>query len=107
MAKASKQQDHGKSVLWVAYEALQRGDAVEARRLAKEVLAGKRGPNDEKVAKELAAELSAEGAVVPETIEGVANDLLARSGVPSKPYLMVATVVAAYAILLVIAITRY
>lgn len=107
MAKASKQQDHGKSVLWVAYEAWQRGDVVEARRLAQAVLAGQRGANEEKAAKELAAELTSELAPVPETIEGVAKDLLSRTGVPPKPYLMLAAVAAAYLLLVVIAVTRY
>ncbi len=106
MAKAGKQ-DHGRSVLWVAFEAWQRGDVVVARRLVQAVLAGTRGPNDEKVAKELAATLGSELAPVPETVEGVAHDLLGRTGVPPKPYLMLAAVAAAYLGLVILAVVRY
>ena len=56
MAKPKKEQktDDARSVLKVAFEAYQRGDSVQARSLAREVLAGQVGRDDEKVATELA-----------------------------------------------------
>jgi hypothetical protein len=106
MAKQAKP-TFERSVLWASFQAYQRGDSVEARRLAQAALAGQRGPQDEKTAKELARELSSELAQVPDTIEAVAQELVSRTVVPPKPYLMVAAVAAAYAFLVILAIVRY
>jgi len=106
-AKKTKAESSGHSVLKVAYEAFERGDAVLARRLALEVLAGKVGTDDAAVAKELAAELSAPGAPVDESPQAVAQDLLSRTKVLPKPYLFAGLVAAVYLLLVVLATLRY
>ena len=106
MAKGNKQ-DHSRSVLHLAFEAFQRGDSVQARELAKAVLAGKVGKDDEKVAVELARKLSIEGAVVAETPTAVANELISRTIVPPRPYLFVAAVAATFIGLVILAAWRY
>lgn len=106
MAKPKKDES-SRSVLKLAYEAFQRGDAVQTRALAKEVVAGKVGRDDEKVAAELAKELSIEGAVVAESPKAVAEELISRTIVPLKPYVMVAAVAAAFVTLVIIATVRY
>jgi hypothetical protein len=106
MAKGNKQ-DQSKSVLRVAYESFQRGDMVQARQLAKAVLEGKVGKDDEKAASELAKTLSIEGAVVAETPTAVANELISRTIVPPRPYLFVAAVAATFVALVILAAWRY
>jgi hypothetical protein len=106
MAKGNKQQE-SRSVLKLSYEAFQRGDSVEARALAKAVLAGKVGKDDEKVAVELAKTLSIEGAIVAENPAAVATELISRTIVPPRPYLFVAAVAAAFIGLVILAAWRY
>ncbi|MDP1822867.1 MAG: hypothetical protein Q8L48_06485 [Archangium sp.] len=106
MAKGNKQ-DQSRSVLKLSYEAYQRGDSVQARQLAKAVLAGKVGKDDEKVAVELAKVLSTEGAIVAETPAAVAADLVSRTITPPKPYLFVAAVAGAFIGLVILAAWRY
>lgn len=101
MAKGKKKESR-QSVLDLAFEAYERGDAVRARALANEVLAGKRGADDEAAAAELAVTLDAEP-----SIEGVARNIASRTVVPPRPYVFVAAVVTAFIILVVIAVTRY
>lgn len=120
MAKP-KRDESSRSVLKLAYEAFERGDAVQTRALARAVLAGTIGRDDEKVAVELAKELSAgdavkkdtpdaqvaTGDVVAPTPEAVAKELIDRTIVPLKPYVMVAVVAGAFITLVVIAASRY
>lgn len=106
MAKGNKQ-DQSRSVLKLSYEAYQRGDSVQARALAKAVLAGKVGKDDEKVAVELAKTLSADGHVVMEIPAAVAAELISRTVTPPKPYLFVAAVAAAFVGLVILAAWRY
>ncbi len=106
MAKGNKQ-DFSRSVLKLSYEAFQRGDSVQARQLAKAVLAGKVGRDDEKAAAELANTLSAEGHLVAPTPAAVAEELVSRTIVPPRPYLFVAAVAAAFICLVILAAWRY
>jgi hypothetical protein len=96
-----------RSVLKFAFDAFQKGDAVETRRLARAVLAGQVGPHDAQVAASLAQTLSVEGAQVSETPAAVAHELIDRTIVGPKPYLFVGVVVAAFATLVFIASHRY
>src|SRR4051812_9164942 len=105
MAKGNKQDS--RSVLKLSYEAFERGDSVQARELAKAVLAGKVGKDEEKAAAELAKVLSIEGAVVAETPTAVANEIISRTIVPPKPYLFVAAVAFAFITLVILAAWRY
>lgn len=95
------------SVLKVAYDAFGRGDVVQARQLAHEVLAGKVGRDDAEVAKALAKELSTPDAPVDESPQAVAQELISRSQVPPKPYVFAAVVGAVYLLLVVLAAVRY
>ena len=106
MAKGNKQ-DQSRSVLKLSFEAFQRGDSVQARQLAKAVLTGKLGKDDEKAAVDLARTLSVEGHVVAETPAAVANELISRTIVPPRPYLFVAAVAAAFICLVILAAWRY
>lgn len=106
MAKPKKD-DQTRSVLKVAYEAFERGDAIQARSLAKEVLAGKVGRDDEKVAAELGPQLSIEGAVVEGTPAAVAKEIISRTIVAPPPYLFVGVILAAFITLVIIATLRY
>lgn len=105
MAKGNKQES--RSVLNLAFEAFQRGDSVQARALAKAVLAGKVGKDEDKAASELAKTLSIEGAVVAETPAAVANELISRTIVPLRPYVFVAAVAFAFISLVILAAWRY
>lgn len=106
MAKGNKQ-DSSKSVLKLAQEAFERGDVVEARRLAQAVLAGTLGKDEAKAATELAKFLSTPEAPVDESPQAVAQELISRTGVPPRPYLFVAAVAAAYIGLVLLAALRY
>jgi len=108
MAKGDKgNKQESRSVLKLSYEAFQRGDSVQARALAKAVLAGQVGRDEEKAAAELAKLLSIEGAVVAETPAAVASELISRTIVPPRPYLFVAAVAFAFIGLVILAIWRY
>lgn len=106
MAKGNKQ-DLSRSVLMLSYEAYQRGDSVQARQLAKAVLAGQVGKDDEKAAVELSKRLSIEGHVIGENPAAVATELISRTVVPPRPYLFVAAVAAAFIGLVILAAWRY
>lgn len=105
MAKGNKQ-EAGRSVLKLAAEAFERGDVVEARRLARAVLAGTLGKDEAKAAAELARQLSTPEAPVDESPQAVAQELISRSGVPPRPYVFVAAVAAAYVGLVILAVVR-
>ncbi|GMU61841.1 MAG: hypothetical protein AMXMBFR34_36040 [Myxococcaceae bacterium] len=109
MSKAPKKAkaEASSSVLKVAYEAFNRGDVVLARQLALEVLAGKVGKDDPQVAKELAGELSTRESPVDESPQAVAQNLLLRTKVMGRPYVMAAAVAAVYVLLVVLAAIRY
>jgi hypothetical protein len=106
-AKKPKAEASSHSVLKVAYEAFERGDAVQARSLAHEVLAGKVGKDDPEVAKWLASELSTPEAPVDASPQAVAQDLLSRTKVLPRPYLFAGVVAAVYLLLVVLATLRY
>jgi hypothetical protein len=106
MAKGNKQ-DTSRSVLKLAYEAFERGDVVEARRLSHAVLAGTLGKDEAKAAAELAKFLSTPEAPVDESPQAVAQELISRTGVPPRPYLFVAAVAAAFVGLVILAAVRY
>lgn len=89
-----------------AFEALAAGDAVTARRLANELSAGKAGPDEANGVRKVAKELSAQGAPVAETPQGVAQELLARTRAPPKAYLLGGVAALVYAALLLLAIAR-
>lgn len=105
--KKAKAEASSHSVLKVAYEAFNRGDVVLARQLALEVLAGKVGKDDPQVAKELAGELSTPESPVDESPQAVAQNLLLRTKVMGRPYVMAAAVAAVYLLLVVLAAIRY
>lgn len=109
MAKAKKEQKAAdeRSLLRVAFEAYQRGDSVQARSLAQQVLAGKVGRDDEKAASDLAEKLSAEGSPVAPTPAGVAADVVSRTVPPPKSYLFAAAVAATFLFLVILATVRY
>lgn len=106
MAKGNKQ-DHSRSVLRVSFEAFQRGDMVQARQLANAVLEGKLGKDDDKVATELARLLSVDTHSVEESPTAVANEIINRTIVPPRPYIMVAAVAATFVVLVILAAWRY
>lgn len=106
MAKGNKQ-DSGRSVLRVAFDAFERGDMVQARRLAQAVLDGKVGRDDASAAEALATKLSNDEAKVAPTVEAVAKEIVSRTIVPPRPYLFVAAAAVTYLTLVVIAAIRY
>lgn len=106
MAKVNKQEGT-RSILKLAFEAFERGDAVKTRTLAKAVLAGQHGRDEEKVAGELAKQLSVEGAPVAPSPSSVAEDLISRTIVPARPYLFVGAITAAFVALVLLAHFRY
>lgn len=113
MAKASKKpeirEEKGpqKSVLAVAAAALESGDVVTARALAQAVITGKKGDDDDAVAKRLAKEYSAEGENVGELPEQVAQAIVDRTVVPPRPYLYAAICLAVFLVLVFLARSRY
>lgn len=106
MAKGNKQ-DQSRSVLKLSFEAFQSGDMVRARQLAKAVLAGKVGKDEEKAAVELSKTLSIEGNLIMENPESVATEIISRTIVPPRPYLFVAAVAATFVGLVLLATWRY
>lgn len=96
-----------KSVLAEAFEALQRGDAAQGRSLARLVLAGKKGPDEQRAADLLALDLSLDDARIEATPEAVARELLDRSQTPGKAYAFALIAAAIFLLLLTLATTRY
>jgi len=115
MSKASKkaspdaraEKNEKKSVLAVAAAALESGDVVTARALAKAVIEGKKGPDDDEVAKRLAKEYSAQDENIGELPEQVAQAIVNRSIVPPKPYLYAGICLAVFLVLVTLATSRY
>lgn len=115
MSKASKkaspearaEKGEKKSVLAAAAAALESGDVVTARDLAKAVIEGKKGPDDDEVAKRLAKEYSAQDENIGELPEQVAQAIVNRSIVPPKPYLYAGICLAVFLVLATLATTRY
>lgn len=103
----AKSNSGNRSVLKLAYEAFQRGDAVLARQLGQAVLAGKVGRDDEKVAGELAKEFSTDEAPIEGTPAAVAQELVSRTIVPPRPYIFVAAVAGTFLGLVLLAHFRY
>lgn len=107
-ARAEKiEKSEKKSVLAVAAAALESGDVVTARTLAKAVIEGKKGPDDDEVAKRLAKEYSAADENIGELPEQVAQAIVNRSVVPPKPYLYAGICLAVFLVLVTLATTRY
>lgn len=116
MSKASKkaspdardeQNERKKAVLTAAAAALESGDVVTARELAKAVISGKKGPDDDAVAQKLAKQYSSPEANVGELPEQVAQELVNRTNVPVKTYLYGAICFAVLLVLFVLARSRY
>ena len=108
MAKKKEQRaEDERSLLRAAWDAFERGDVVTARSLAHEVLAGKLGRDDAKVAEELAPKLSVEGETVAPTPQGVATELVSRTKVLPRTYLFSAAALAVFLVLLTLARVRY
>lgn len=114
MAKASKKaspearaEKPEKSVLALAFAALQSGDVVTARDLAKRVITGQKAADDDAVARRLAKTLSAADETVGELPEQVAQAIVDRSVVPLRPYLYGAICLVVFLVLVTLARTRY
>ncbi|MDX2011945.1 MAG: hypothetical protein SFW67_17260 [Myxococcaceae bacterium] len=103
-ARADKPQ---KSVLAAAWAAVESGDVVTARSLAKAVIEGKKGPDDDAVAKSLAKELSAQDLNVGELPEQVAQAIVDRTTVPPRTYLYGAICLFVFLVLATLARARY
>jgi hypothetical protein len=115
MSKAAKkaspdargERDEKKSVLAVAADALEAGDVVTARQLAKAVIEGRKGPDDDKVARRLSTELSTKDAPIGELPEQVAQAIVDRTIVPLRPYLYGAICLVVFLVLASLARARY
>ena len=104
------------SLLELAFARYQAGDMVEARRLAKRLLAAPATAADEAAAKNLAVELiappeqTAEKPTPPApatpTAHELAKLLIDRTRVPAKAYLFAAVSIALFLGLLALALTR-
>lgn len=103
----AKSNNGNRSVLKLAYEAFQRGDAVQARQLGQAVLTGKVGKDDDKVAVELAKEFSTDENPIAATPAAVAQELISRTIVPPRPYIFVAAVAGTFLALVLLAHFRY
>ncbi|MCU0699645.1 MAG: hypothetical protein MUC96_24315 [Myxococcaceae bacterium] len=103
-ARADKPQ---KSVLAAAWAAVESGDVVTARTLAKAVIEGKKGPDDDAVAKSLAKALSAQDLNVGELPEQVAQAIVDRTTVPPRTYLYGAICLFVFLVLATLARARY
>ena len=115
MSKASKkaspdargEKSEKKSVLAVAVAALESGDVVTARRLAKAVIAGQKGADDDEVARRLSKELSAKDESIGELPEQVAQAIVNRTIVAPRPYLYAGICLAVFLVLVSLARARY
>ena len=96
-----------RSVLAAAWERFELGDVVEARRLAKAVLQGQVGPDDERVAKSLAKELSTPEAAAGETVAQVAEAMLTRTRPVARAYWFALMSLVILTGLVVLAAARY
>jgi hypothetical protein len=96
-----------RSVLWAAWERFEHGDVVEARRLAKAVLAGQVGPDDERAARSLAKELSTGQRAVADRVPDVAEAMLARTRPLATAYWFALLSLTILSGLVLLAVTRY
>lgn len=96
-----------RSLLVAASAALESGDVVTARALAKAVIEGKKGPDDDAAAKRLSKELSASDEAVGELPEQVAQALVNRSIVPPRPYVYALICLVVFLVLVSLARARY
>jgi hypothetical protein len=98
----------GRSVLRAAWDRLEAGDAVEARRLALAALGGARGVDDEAAAVELAAAMQGTpGLKIDPTVPSVAQALAARTLAPPRSFLFAAVSLGILGLLVALAVTRY
>jgi len=109
MAKGGKsgKSDAESSLLDAAFSALERGDVVVGRKLAKAALEGKAKGDEAAAAKRLSKALSAEGAPVGDTVQDVANALLLKSAVSPKPFVFAAVAITIWLLLLLLYNLRY
>jgi hypothetical protein len=106
MAKAAKEKDKdGKSTLEAAFRALQAGDAIGARRAAKQVIASP-SSDDTAAAKRVGKALLGDDAGDPHA-ETVAADIVRRTQLVPRVYLWALGGAVAYAGLLMMALVRY
>jgi hypothetical protein len=106
MAKAAKEKEKdGRSTLDAAFRAFQAGDAVGARRLAKQVIAAP-SPDDEAAVKRVAKGLLGDDAQDAHA-ETLAAEIVKRTQPIRLPYLWALGGAVAYALLLTLALVRY
>ena len=91
----------GRSLLEVAWRSYQAGDMVQARRAARLVLAGGAKPADDALAKKLGRELFSAGHEAD--AQQVAQDLITRTNLPPKPFLLAGAAALIWVLLLAIA----
>jgi len=113
MSKASKKaspdarEEAKKSVLAAAAAALEPGDVVTARELAKAVITGKKGADDDALAPDLAKQYSSTASNVGALPEQVAQELVNRSTVPPRAYLYGGICLVVMLVLFTLARSRY
>lgn len=113
MSKASKKaspdarDEAKKSVLAAAAAALESGDVITARELAKAVITGKKGADDDAIAPAMAKQYGSSEQAVGELPEQVAQDLVSRSMVPPKAYLYAGICLSVFLLLFMLARSRY
>jgi hypothetical protein len=90
-----------------AYAAFERGNAVEARTLARQVLWSEPVPADVLAAKDLASVFSVPDAEVASTPDAVARELILRTKVPGRAFLFAGLAAFVYVLLVVLATVRY
>jgi hypothetical protein len=106
MAKAAKEKDKdGRSTLDAAFRAFQAGDAVGARRLAKQVIQAPTG-DDQAAVKRVAKGLVGDDAQDAHA-ETLAAEIVKRTRPIRLPYLWAVGGALAYALLVVLALVRY
>ncbi|MCA3012566.1 MAG: hypothetical protein INH41_09225 [Myxococcaceae bacterium] len=114
MAKAAKKSSPDaradgaqRSVLAAAWAAVESGDVTTARALARSVIGGTKGPDDDAVAKALAKQLTAPDQDVGELPEQVAQAIVDRTTVPPRTYAYGAICLAVFLTLAALARARY
>jgi hypothetical protein len=111
MAKGKREkpeQKPSRSVLQLAWDRFEAGDVVEARRLANAVLQGTVGADEPEAATRLARQMSGDPSLaVPETVDGVARAIIARTRPLPRSYLFAALALTVLGLLVTLALTRY
>jgi len=109
MAKGSKggKSDTPGTLLESAWAALERGDIVSGRKLAKAALDGKTKGDEAAAAKRLSKQLSAEGAPVGDTVKDVSEALLSKSALSPRPFIFAAIAVTIWLLLVLMYNLRY